>query len=357
MKKFLMNVKSTIVIMSNSVKSILSWATTIGATIMALLSNKLIHDALIGVGVYEDIEKSLSTFVIVFVILIFIFIVVLFFHTLYKVYTGKLTTTIFKDRKINILNGDVHQNFLYTIKSDDFKKNFNEYIFIYPISMNGKADKTWPNSPTHKLINFLDKNFNKLLSEEHKPSAQIQKSIDEFIKNGTHSTTSVGSNIIDKIDVKYKKPIPNFNETYPLEFGDMIESNVVLHDIDDNRFIINFLLVANYIDGYDMDYTFAHNEIIISNCINYVANLHQYKNLVMYLIGVHDYEMHLLNVFVSVINTFASIFTRYYNSGKAFVIKELTISCQKEDVEHWGVSFGQLEKYANTVSSYYNLVY
>lgn len=353
MGNLFVNIKSTIVIMSNNVKSLLSWATTIGAATMALLGNTLIHDSLVGVGIYDSLEKSLSTLVIVSLVLIIAYIIILFFVTLYKVYSGRLTTTIFKDRKITILNGDVHQNFLYTINSNDFKKNYNEYIFIYPISMNGRADRTWPNSPSNKLIGFLDRTFNKLLSEEHKPSAQIQKSIDEFMKNGKGRTTKPGSNIVDKIDVKYKKEIPNFKESYPLEFGDMIESNVVLHDAYDRRFIINFLLVANYVDCDDMDYTFTHNDIIISNCINYVANLHQYKNLVMYLVGVHDYGMHLLNVFVSVINIFASIFTRYKQSGKGFVIKELTISCQKEDVDQWGVSFGQLEKYANTVSSYY----
>ena len=355
MGKLFLNIKSTVLIISNKVKTLISWVTAIGAATMAAFNNKLVHDAFYEFNFFKFIEKNLGTFIVIAFIILILLIIFIFFYTLYNVYSGKFSTTIFKDRKVNILYGNVHENFLYTINSYNFKKNPSEYIFIYPISMNGDQNRTWPSSTSHELISFLDRSYNLLLYEEFKPSNQLKKSIDNFILNKKNNAKKPLTNIIENIDVKYTKEIPNFKELYPLDFGDIIESNVVLYDLDNNKFILNFLLVANYIDSYEMIYTAAHNDIIISNCINYVASLNHYKKLVMYLFGIRDYDMHVLNVFASVINSFASTFTKYNKNDKSLSLEELTISCQKKDVEDWNVSLGQLEAYANIASRYYRI--
>lgn len=347
---FILNIKSTIIIISNKIKNALALTTTILATIIAIKSNEANYKFVSNLKLYSIFMDNINIIALIVIISFIIYIVVLFITTYIRVLSGKLSVKIFYNKTINILNGDEYKNFLYIINSFDFKQNFKDYIFIYPFPMNGKALKAWPNSSLNNIINYLDSNYNILLDKKFKPSTQIQKSVDDYLQNKKDYENKINYNIIKNIEVKYKKEILDFKKLYPLEFGDIIESNIEIYDNNNEKIILHLLLVANYIDSYDMLYTSTHNEIIISNCFNYIAKLQQYKNVAIYLVGVRDYDMNLLNVFDYIIHAFAKVCISNSNNS----LKELTISCPEKDITKWNANFGQLESYALTISKYYN---
>ena len=346
---FLLNLKSTTIIISNKVKNTLALSTTVLAAIIAIKSNEANYKYISNLKIYTLFMENINIIVLIIILIIILYIIGLFIFAYIRVLSGKLSVKIFNDKTINILNGDEFKNFQHIVESYDFKHNYKDYIFIYPFPMNGKALKVWPGSSLHNIIHYLDTNYNLLLDEKYKPSTQIQKSVDNYLANKTEYENRLNKEILQNIEVKYTKEIKDFDNLYPLEFGDILESNIELYDRNNNRIVLNLLLIANYIDGYEMIYTATHNEIIISNCFNYIASIKQYSKVAIYLIGVRDYDMNLLNVFDYIIHAFAKV-----SVVKNSALKELTISCPDDDIKKWNADFGQLESYTCTISNYYN---
>lgn len=269
-------------------------------------------------------------------IIVILFSIIIFFTWYRKIIKGRMSVSMFDNRKVTIIRNDYQTNMdvlLHELSIQELKK----FAFVMGIDRSGRLDISSESGVVHWVIKYLNENYS---VNGEKPEVYMQQVLDAYIDE--HPQTDP----LNKL---------SYGTCIPVE----LNLSPICTETIDHTIPCNLILIANSRkeepDNKDKIESMAddgQSNIIVPEVFAYILSGFKYRGAMIGAMGTNGMKQPYQIVFSQILNQYARI---CYKKNEC-TLRHLYISIREEDYIRYGVSLSLLERYLRNCSDYYKTI-